>query len=456
VYSAKANEYIERARDEEDPQDKAGYYSFALRQLKDGIEAEPDNPQYYLLAGQLSLELGDYVAADTLWDSAACMWEPYAMRIEGLRTVAWSDAIERANALLAGGEEAAAMAIYSQAYTINDREPHSIFQVATYNVGLTQTAESDSLRQAYLDEAIWGFREALAATRRSETLTEEQRGEFFWSATTNLAQILAFRGQLLEAATVYEEFLEDYPDHVEAKSGLASYLAMRVVALHDSAELLQDEAERESILAEAEALQESVLVQYSELLRMEGVNLGAAKYQDMGIGLYELGSYAEAVVAFNRALELEQYRPQSLEFLCHALHQAERYDTLLVVTQKLVDRYPNNIDFLALLARAWRGNNQPQKALEALQRREALPFQLSPVTLEGGAVFGQLENLNLEPGAAIVVEFTFYDSAGNPLGTGSLEMPAPSQEEPVPFRVAPDGGLVAGVTGFSYKVIEPT
>lgn len=455
VYAHKAQEYVERARDEENLQDRRGYYNFALRQMWEGIEAEPDNPNYYLMAGQLSLEVGDYVGADTLWDRAACLWQPYVLRISGLRTVEWSDLIEQANELLAAGETGAAMDLYSKAYIINDREPHTIFHVASYNVQLAQTAENDSLRQVYMDKASWGFREALAATGRSESLTEEQRGEFYWTASTNLAQILAFEGQLLEAAAVYERFLEMYPDYADARSGLASYLAMHVVALRDSAESIEDEAERESLLTEAAGIEGRVLEQYSALLGMEGVNLGADEYEEMGIGLYELGAYGDAFVAFNKALALEPYRPQSLEYLCHALYQAQRYDSLLVVAEQLVERYPANADFLLLLAHAWRGNNDSQKALEVLQLREALPFQLSPVSLLGGAIFGELRNLGLEPGASIVVAFDFYDSGGNVVGTGTLEMPAVSTEESVPFRVAPDDGLVPGVTGFTYKVIEP-
>jgi tetratricopeptide (TPR) repeat protein len=307
-----------------------------------------------------------------------------------------------------------------------------------------------------MEKARWGFREALAATGRSETLNEEERGEFYWTASTNLAQILAFEGQLLEAAAVYEEFLGLYPDYPDARSGVASYLAMHVVALRDSAELVQDEAQKESLLSEAEEIQTRVLEQYRALLGMEGLDLGANRYHDMGIGLYELGSYSEATLAFNKALELEPYRGQTLEFLGHSLYQAERYDTLLVVAQQLVERYPNNVDFLALLAQAWRGNDDSERTLEVLQRREVLPFQLSPVTLQGGAVFGQLENLGLEAGVSVVVEFDFYDSGGNVIGTGTLEMPAPPREEPVPFRVAPDDGLVPGVTGYTYRVVEPT
>jgi tetratricopeptide (TPR) repeat protein len=455
VYARRAQEYIERARDEDDPQDKRGYYNYALRQLREGIEAEPDNPNYYLMAGQLSLEVGDHLGADTLWDRAACLWQPYVVRINGLRAVEWSNLIEQANELLSAGETETAVDLFAKAYTIDDREPHTVFHVASYNVQMAQTAEDDSLRQVYMEKAAWGFREALAATGRSESLTEEQRGEFYWTASTNLAQILAFEGRMLEAAAVYEELLGLYPDNADARSGLAQYLAMHVVALRDSAESVEDEAAKEALLAETTGIEERVLEQYSALLAMEGVDLGAEEYHEMGIGLYELGSYGEATVAFNRALDLEPYRPQSLEYLCHSLYQAERYDSLLVVAEQLVGRYPSNADFLVLLAHAWRGNDDSERALAALQLRESLPFQVAPVSLQGGAIFGQLQNLGLEPGTSIVVEFDFYDSFGSVVGTGTLEIPAPPREEAVPFRVAPDDGLIPGVTGFTYRVVEP-
>jgi tetratricopeptide (TPR) repeat protein len=456
TYSAKAWEYVQRARDEENPQDKRGYYNFALRQLMEGIRAEPDNPRYYRMAGEVSLELKDYAGADSLWDRAACLWQPYALTIQGLRTVAWSSLIEQANEQLANGETEAAMDLYSKAYTINDKEPQTIFQVASYNVQQAQTTDDDSLRQVYMEKAIWGFREALAATRRSESLSEEDRADFLWTGTTDLAQILGFEGRLAEAVAVLEKFLEDYPDHADARLQLSSYLAMRVVALRDSAESVADEAAKDSLLTEAGGIEEGVLQQYTALLGMDDAGLGADNYERMGIALYELDAYDEAVVAFNRALALEPYRPQSLEYLCHALYQGERFDTLLVVSQELVERYPANGDFLLLLAHAWRGNGDSEKALEILQRRQALPFQLSPVTLQGGAIFGDLQNLQLEPGTSIEVAFDFYDSGGSAVGTGTLEMPAPPTEEAVPFRVAPDDGLVPGVTGFAYRVVEPS
>jgi len=454
-YARRANEYIEQARDEESPQDRRGYLDFALSLLRQGIGEEPENPLYYLMAGQVSLEIDDYAGADSVWDRAACLWGPYAQTIDGLRLVAWTNAFTQAQELLSSGDSAAAMQAYRNAYTIYDIEPYPVFQVATYGVAQAQVAESDSLQQVYLEDAIWCFRESLAATRRSDTLNEEEREDFIWSATANLAQVLAFQGRLLEAAEVYERFLEDHRGSAEARSRLATFLAMRMGELQDSVQQVQDSAEQATLLARIDSLSVSVSSHYSELLAMEEAGLEADEYHQMGIGLYQLDRLAEAAIAFRKALELEPYRPQSLELLAHSLYAAERFDTLVKVAEQLVDRYPYNLDNLLLLAHAYRETGQPEQALAALERREALPFQLVQLNAVGGAAFGQIENLKLGPGTPIEIEFTFYDDDGNVVGSGHLSVSAPTQAEQAPFRVAPEEAAF-GVSGVTYRVLEPS
>ncbi|UCC49726.1 MAG: hypothetical protein JSV41_06095, partial [Gemmatimonadota bacterium] len=343
-YSRRANEYIERGRDQETPQDRRGYFDFALGLLRQGIGEEPENPLYYLTAGEVCLEIDAYAAADSMFDRAVCLWQPYAQRIEGLRLVAWRNAFTRAQELLSSGDSAAAMQAYRNAYTIYDIEPYPIFQVAAYDVAQAQVAESDSLQQVYLEDAVWCFRESLAAARRSDTLNEEEREDFIWSATANLSQVLAFQDRLLDAAEVYERFLEDHPGSAEARSRLAILLAMRIGELQNSLQEVQDSAEQAALLARIDSLSARVSSHYSELLAMEEAGLGADEYHQMGIGLYQLDRLVDAAIAFRKALELEPYRPQSLELLAHSLYAAERFDTLVTVAEQLVDRYPYNLD----------------------------------------------------------------------------------------------------------------
>lgn len=453
--SRRAAEYIERARREESPDAQRGYFDYALELLKRGIEEEPDNPLHYLVAGQVSLELDDYVGADTLWDRAVCLWEPYAETIDGMRYVAWGGAFRGAEELASSGDTLAAMQAYWNAYAIYDREPHPIFRFASYCVTRAQLAESDSVRQRSFEQAIWGFREAVAASRRSATLNEEDRQEFSESATANLAQILAYQGRLLDAAEVYEQYLTEYPDHAEARLKLASFLAMRMNELRESLRQVQAPAEQGDLPARIDSLGERVLKLYNELLAMEGVDLGADECHDMAIGLYQLNKFEEAAIAFRTALELEPYRPQSLTLLAESLYAAERYDTLVTVAEQLVERYPYDVDNLALLAQAYRRTEKREKALEVLERREALPFQLTEIDLEGGAASGKVENLKLEPGTPIEIEFTFYNDEGNVIGTGGHSMTAPAPGDRAPFRVSPEAPA-AEASGFTYRVVRPT
>ncbi len=90
-----------------------------------------------------------------------------------------------------------------------------------------------------------------------------------------------------------------------------------------------------------------------------------------------------------------------------------------------------------------------------MERREALPFQLSDIDLEGGAASGKLENFKLEPGTPIEIEFTFYDDAGNVVATGGRSLNAPAQGDRAPFRVSPEAPA-AEASGITYRVVRPT
>jgi tetratricopeptide (TPR) repeat protein len=452
--SKRAADYIEEARKQDSPQDARGYIAYALSLLGQGIADEPDNPLHYYMAGQASLELGDYLGADTLWDRAVCLWEPYRETIDGLRFVAWGNALQGGEVLASSGNTLAAMQAYRNAYVIYDREPHPIFQFAVHCVTQAQLVESDSAHRAYWEDAIWGFREAVAAARRSDTVTEEERRELSGNATANLAQLLAFQGRLMEAAGVYEQYLAEYPDDAQARSSLASFLAMRINELRGSVQQTEDPAEKEDLLAAIDSLGERVLNQYAELLAMEEGDLEADEYHDMGIGLYQLDKFEEAAVAFRKALELESYRPQSFELLAHSFYAAENYDSLVTVAEQLVERYPNDVDNLTLLAHAYRETEQPEEALKVLERRQALPFQLTEIDMEGGAASGKVENLKLEPGTPIEIEFIFYDDAGIVIGTGGHSMNAPEEGDREPFRVSPEAP-VAEASGFTYRVVRP-
>ena len=76
---------------------------------------------------------------------------PRDLVLAGVEADAAQELIEQANELLSAGETETAMDLYSKAYMINDREPHTIFQVASYHVQLAQ-GSVDRLRG-------WGYAE---------------------------------------------------------------------------------------------------------------------------------------------------------------------------------------------------------------------------------------------------------------------------------------------------------
>jgi tetratricopeptide (TPR) repeat protein len=166
---------------------------------------------------------------------------------------------------------------------------------------------------------------------------------------------------------------------------------------------------------------------------------------------------AEAAIAYTRALELEPYRVNSLEQLARAYFSAQNHDSLAVVAQVLVERYPLNLDNLALLANAYRELEQFDDALAVLERREALDVQVTDLELEGEegvyTVYGYLQNLKTEPDVEVELQFDFYDDAGEIVATEAVTVLTPAQDGQTEFSVSTES--VALISGFAYKRAEP-
>ena len=120
-----------------------------------------------------------------------------------------------------------------------------------------------------------------------------------------------------------------------------------------------------------------------------------------------------------------------------------------------MERYPLNLNNLALLANAYRELEQSERALEVLERREALALEvLSLETLaddEGSfSLSGVLHNHKLDPGVAVELQFDFYDDAGELVATTRVTVDTPPQGAEASFEVVADAEVVP--SGFSYRL----
>jgi tetratricopeptide (TPR) repeat protein len=452
-YSTSAELYFARAPGSED---KEKLYQQALEVLEQGFERQPDNPRNYAMAGQAYAQLNRFEEANAAFTKAEEMWSCYGGYIDTLRFNAWVPAFNRGVQYNRQGDIEEAVASYRDAWTVYAKLPQPMLQVGgIYSNIAFQTQDAEARDAAYV-EAIAAYKLALQALAgRPERLSPEDQQEFARAAGFNLAQMLAFQERYAEAVEAYEVYLELDPSNVDAMANAAVVMVRASRQLEAQAEEMEEGPEKAAMLASSDSLRMGAVEYYAQLRARE--DLEADEYHNIGLGLLQIDMAAEAAIAYTRALELEPYRVNSLEQLARAYFSAQNHDSLAVVAQVLVERYPLNLDNLALLANAYRELEQFDDALAVLERREALDVQVTDLELEGEegvyTVYGYLQNLKTEPDVEVELQFDFYDDAGEIVATEAVTVLTPAQDGQTEFSVSTES--VALISGFAYKRAEP-
>jgi tetratricopeptide (TPR) repeat protein len=454
-WATSAELYLQKARNPQSPRDRRKRYQEALEVAMEGWAKQPDNPRNYELAGQAYTGLGDYVGADSAFRKAVELWPCYEPRIDTLRYSAWAQAFNTGVRYTQAGETEQAVKFYQDAWTVYKKLPQPMLQLGSIYARKALQAEIEEERLHAQDEAIKAFRKALDVLEQGDgRLTDAQRLEFGRAASFNLAQLLALQGRYEEAARAYERFLAVEPDNVDATNNVAVVLVRAADQLEDQAAEMEEGPEKEAILAKADSLEGAANEYFARLLARD--DLDAQDYHNAGLGLMTTRRYEDAAEAFNKALDLEPFRVNSLEQLGRAYLWGEKWDTLAVVAQTLVERYPLSLDNLALLANAYRELGRVDEALEVLKRREALEAELLNLQLQAQegvfTVKGKIHNIKAEPGSTLDLVFDFYDDAGEVVGTETVSLTVPGQDEEAEFTVTTESAAL--ISGFAYRRAE--
>ncbi len=131
----------------------------------------------------------------------------------------------------------------------------------------------------------------------------------------------------------------------------------------------------------------------------------------------------------------------------------QNYDSLRIVASKLVERYPLNKNNLALLANAYRELEQPEKALEVLEKHEALAVEIQDLSLDAGegsyTLTGYIHNISMEPGTQLELHFDFYADDGEVVTSESASITLPEKETEAQFTVTTESA--AAISGVTYR-----
>jgi tetratricopeptide (TPR) repeat protein len=402
------------------------YYQQAMQAVLDGLEADPGNPLSYFQGGQAAAGLGDYVAADSLFDKAEELHPRYILETEAYRERGWVQAYNDAIVPMNSGDLEAAADLFAAAAALYDGRPEAHLQLGSINARLDR---ADAAVAAF--EGAMTILEESKETQLADTANAETWQQHWDIATTGLGQTLTYAERFDEAADLYSTLLDENPDDVGILGSLANVLSQ--LGQPDSVQAL-----------------------YDQLLTR--TDLGERELFNAGVGLYQIENYEQAARAFRRAAEMNPFNRDAKLNLAQTLSIGENFEELVPAARDLLEVDPRNALGWIFLTRALSETEQTEEANTVFAEYQEIGYEVADLSLlpdpSGGTrISGTVKNTSLEPGTAITLRFHFGGVDGQEVGTLDIQVQAPEAEMSELFQ----GDFVSSeiVTGYRYEVIAP-
>lgn len=373
----------------------------------EGVEADPENPIHYFLAGVAHARLGQYEAADQMFAEAQAIYPAYQLDIEPQRRAAWAEAFNAGVEAYGSGETEEAIEAWGNAAIIYDLRPE-----AHRNLASLLAVEGQH------DEAIETYRRALDGLEKrpaTQVLAAEdlaRRDEERIRIEEALSPLLMLTDRFAEAEALLRLRLDRVPGDIQARSDLANALAGQ---------------------GRLEAAQEL----YLELLTEEG--LAATQLLNLGVSLFRTQDFEGAASAFERLTDLLPESRDAWYNYANALFAAEDWPALAEAGDRLVELDPLGENSRLITARAYLESGDRTTALQRLEGAEATPVYIDQLQMRrAGAettVHGRITGNRSEPGSLVRLRFVFFGESGTLLGSKSLTLSVPAEGESERFSV---------------------
>lgn len=391
----------------DDPQPKETRYARTLEKLEPALSDDDPEPRAYLLAAQAYLGLRDYAGADSMLNKLTAADAGCADLVNEARFNAWVPLYNMGVNSLRAGDQAAALEAFLKADLIY-LDSRSLTNAANIYQQQGDNAQAMAMYEKALE--VGGEPEMVRA------------------ASINLAELLRIEGREDEALAIYSDYAAAHPEDV---LGLLNY----AVALMDTGE------------------EEQAQQMFADLLTRE--DLSFRQWSQVGIGLYRAQNWEQAAEAFERAHELNPMNKETMENLANTYYQAARYEALLPLATRLVERYPLESINYNLLANAHRELEDADAALAVLEIRDGLEYeflrsQLTPVTETSYSVAGQVMNKSAAAGSEVSVPIQLLGEEGQVLISEDLLLALPAEGEASSFVL--EFEVEEPVSGFQYSL----
>lgn len=450
-----ANRHLGMAMLKSDPAEQVPLYEQALGSAQAAIEADPENPRGWYLAGQVYAKLKDYAAADSAFTRAVTLYPDYAAEIDAEREEAWVTAYNDAIGAYQQNDMDGAIRGMEEAARIYRKRPEALQVLASFYANRDE-----------LDKAIGAYQQALVILRDPELRPADEEMSQQWAESEeeiamNTGTLLLSSGRADEAEKVYREYLAQHPGHLGAEINLAVTLTQQSKTA--------EAAEVFSRLSSRTDLTDNHLLM-------------------IGIGMFNADDFKAAADAFRSAGEKNPYSRDAYLNLSKALlrlslqFEEERggkanatidpqltkaYEEMISAGEKTLEFDPFNREVLTFIMRAQESLRQMTTNAQEIQRYqtqmratinkyEEAAFDVDNISVQDGenqvTISGTVMNLRLAQGAPVTLRFSILGANGAAVGTGDVTISAAAVEASAPFRVAVP--VSAAMVGWKYERVQ--
>jgi len=417
-----ADEALEDGDDADDQAERQMHFQEALTAAQAEIAENPNNPLGYRLGALAALALEEYAVAGEYFDRATALYPLYEIEDRPMREQTWIDLYQRAGPLINSGDYEGAAVILEDAHAIYRERPEIMITLAQIYGSiqeLDRSIEFVDQVMAFLDSevAVAAGEEAVAGWREQSAMLPELR-----------AQVLRASGRLEEAADAYGALREADPSNVDFALAHAAIL----MTVGNSAEALE---------------------LFEELLSSPGIS--GSDYYAIGVGFYNADDFANAVRGFSGAAEQNPRDRDALEMWTRSLQLDSLYAEIPPVAERWLELDAYSQSGWAILAQAANANGDAETTQEAMTAIQGLEVIVDQLELQrfgtgGGIVGGTLVNKTLEAGTSVTLDFTFYGTSGDAIGSLSETLSAGEADVAQFFELQFDSTEAVG--GYSYEL----
>lgn len=394
-YSQTATLYLRQERNER-----------ALEQAREGIEADPENPVHYFLAGSALARMGGYREADRMFVRAEEIYPAYELQVEPERESAWAVAFNQGVEAYDRGDLDAAEEAWRSATVIFSIRPEAHRNLATLLAN-----------EGAYDDAIEVYRDALAglderpASRVLEEDEVRRRTEIRIELERSLAQLLLYRERFAEAEPLYRRLVQRDSVNVRLQSDLAR------------------------VLDGLGRTEEATRI-YTGIL--DEATLEPTQLFNLGVSLFRSADFEEAAEAFRRLTRMHPDSRDAWFNYANALFAGEAWTELARAGDRLLEVDPLNENSSLIVARARLELGDEEAAVQRVEASDSLPVHLRQLQLRRPGtqtvIRGEVVGNAAPPGAAVRIRFVFLDDGG-PVGEEIVTVQAPEADETVPLDV---------------------